>query len=81
MRFDCTAAPLPVLSVRDWSVTRSAARPISPPRASISKTRCPFAVPPTDGLHGIFATPSIEIVKRTVSTPIRAAASAASMPA
>ena len=34
----------------------SIASPISPPSASISRTRCPFAVPPTAGLQGMCAT-------------------------
>ena len=55
--------------------------PISPPRASISRTTVPFAGPPTDGLHGIKATISKLIVKRSVFSPIRAAAKAASTPA
>ena len=38
-RFERTAAPRPVLSVRLCMVTRSAALPISPPSASSSKTR------------------------------------------
>ena len=56
-------------------------RPISPPRASISRTTTPFAGPPTDGLHGMKATISKFIVSNNVFAPIRALASAASLPA
>src|SRR5689334_24684713 len=57
------------------------ARPISPPSASTSRTRCPFAVPPTAGLHGMCATVSFDSVHRPTLHPIRAAAYAASTPA
>src|SRR5687768_3597784 len=60
---------------------RSAARPISPPSASISRTRWPFAVPPMAGLHDICPMPSRFIVSSSVRQPMRAAASAASQPA
>src|SRR5512143_2960612 len=56
-------------------------RPISPPRASISRTRCPFANPPLAGLHDMSPMASALIVNRRVEHPIRAAASAASQPA
>ena len=59
----------------------SAALAISPPSASSSRTRCPFPVPPMAGLQGIFPTASRLTVRHTVFMPIRAAASAASMPA
>src|ERR1700687_2262231 len=59
----------------------SIARPISPPSASISRTRCPFAVPPTAGLHGMCATVSGDSVQRPTRAPRRAAAYAASHPA
>ena len=59
----------------------SAAMPITPPSASISRTRCPFAVPPMDGLHGRFATPSNVSVNSAVFEPSFADAHAASMPA
>ena len=55
--------------------------PISPPRASISRTICPLATPPMAGLQLIWATVSAFIVKRHVFSPRRAAASAASTPA
>src|SRR5512135_2556633 len=56
-------------------------RPISPPRASISRTRCPFANPPIAGLHDMRPMASALIVNRRVEHRIRAAASAASHPA
>ena len=59
----------------------SIARPISPPSASISRTRWPFAVPPIAGLHGISATVSGESVQSPTRQPSRAAAHAASHPA
>ena len=55
--------------------------PISPPSASISRTTTPLAGPPTDGLQGINATISKFIVNNNVLAPIRALASAASLPA
>src|SRR5258706_2509049 len=57
------------------------ARPISPPSASISRTRCPFAVPPTAGLQGMCATVACDSVQRPTLQPSRAAACAASTPA
>ena len=59
----------------------SAALPISPPRASSSRTRWPFPVPPMAGLQGMFPTESKLMVKTAVSQPSLAAARAASMPA
>ena len=55
--------------------------PISPPSASISRTKCPFEVPPTFGLHGIIAMLSILTVKQIVFKPSLALAKAASQPA
>src|SRR3954447_22853062 len=57
------------------------ALPITPPSASISRTRCPFAVPPTAGLHGMCATVSGPSVQIATLQPRRAAAWAASTPA
>ena len=51
----CTAAPLPTFSIRICKAVVSALIPISPPNASISRTRCRFAVPPMDGLHAMNA--------------------------
>ena len=80
-RSECTAGPFPRFSIRDWIKVASAAIPICPPRASISLTSCPFALPPILGLHGIFAIVSSESTRTTVFIPRRAAASAASHPA
>src|SRR3972149_8556314 len=59
----------------------SIARPIRPPSASISVTRCPLAVPPIAGLRGICAPVSGDSVNTAVRQPRRAAAQAASQPA
>ena len=80
-RSDCTAAPLPTFSMRICSAVLSAFMPISPPSASISRTRCPFAVPPTEGLHAMKAILSRLSVSIAVLRPVRAQASAASQPA
>ena len=80
-RSECTAGPLPVLSMRLWMNTSSMARPISPPSASSSRTRWPFAVPPMEGLQGIIASESRFSVTSSVLWPMRAQASAASQPA
>ncbi len=55
--------------------------PITPPRASISRTICPFATPPIAGLQLICATASAFMLSRHVFRPRRAAAIAASVPA
>src|SRR5512140_619549 len=55
--------------------------PISPPSASISRTRCPSANTPIAGLHDMKPMASALIVRRRVEHPIRAAARAASHPA
>ena len=75
------AAPFERLSIRNWMVERSVMRAIQPPRASISRTICPFATPPTAGLHDIEAIFCTSIVSRSVREPRRAAAEAASQPA
>jgi hypothetical protein len=59
----------------------SVARPMMPPRASISRTICPLATPPIAGLQLIWATVSQLVVSKAVRAPIRAAAMAASTPA
>ena len=59
----------------------SIARPIAPPRASISRTICPLATPPIAGLQLIWPTVSQLVVSSAVLAPSRAAASAASVPA
>ena len=55
--------------------------PISPPSASISRTICPFAVPPMEGLHAIKAMLSRFRVSIAVLIPVLARARAASAPA
>src|SRR5262245_13978594 len=80
-RGDQTAGPRLRLSSLNWMPVASIARPINPPSASISRTRCPFAVPPTAGLQGMCATVSFESVGRPTLHPSRAAAYAASTPA
>ena len=55
--------------------------PISPPRASISRTTIPLADPPIEGLHGIKASISRLIVASKTLQPMRAAAKLASTPA
>src|SRR5699024_5990161 len=55
--------------------------PICPPNASISLTKCPFEVPPIDGLHASMAIDSRDVAKRAVLNPIRAATSPDSHPA
>src|SRR5512145_1884996 len=54
---------------------------ISPPRASISRTRCPLASPPIAGLHDMRPMASTLIVRSRVAHPVRAAARDASIPA
>ena len=76
-----TAGPLPRLSIRNCIAVASVISPICPPRASISRTICPFAIPPTAGLQLIWAILFISIVIRQVSAPSFAAAEAASHPA
>ena len=80
-RNECTAGPFPLFNILDCKKLASAVFPISPPSASISLTRCPFAVPPIDGLQGQLPTESIFIVKITVLQPSLDDASAASIPA
>jgi len=46
--------------------TASIARPIAPPKASISRTNCPLATPPMAGLQLIQAKVSRFEVSRTV---------------
>src|SRR5580698_7130632 len=60
---------------------RSAARAMAPPRASISFTRWPLPMPPMAGLQLIWPRVSMLWVSRSVRAPMRAAASAASVPA
>ena len=55
--------------------------PITPSKASISRTRWPFPSPPIAGLQDISPIVSILCVKSAVLTPILADAAAASHPA
>ena len=75
------AGPLLRLSIRNWMAVASVMIPIMPPRASISRTICPLAMPPTAGLQLIWAILCMSIVMRSVRAPIVAAAWAASQPA
>src|SRR5580693_1021812 len=61
--------------------TSSATTPITPPSASISRTRCPLAMPPIAGLQDICAIRSRFMVTMAVRNPMRAQARAASHPA
>ena len=54
---------------------------MAPPRASISLTKWPLPIPPIAGLQDIWPMVSILWVNSKVREPIRAAASAASVPA
>ena len=73
--------PLEVFNILICTKVLSIFFPISPPKQSISLTKCPFELPPICGLHGIFATVSKLIENNKVFIPILAAASAASHPA
>jgi hypothetical protein len=60
---------------------RSMARAMAPPSASISLTRWPLPMPPIAGLQLIWPSASMLCVTSSVRQPMRAAASAASVPA
>src|SRR5688500_8695698 len=60
---------------------RSAAAAITPPSASISRTRCPLPTPPIDGLHDMRPMSARLKVASATRAPRRAAAAAASTPA
>ena len=76
-----TAGPLLRFSMRNWMAVASVTSPICPPRASISRTICPLAIPPTAGLHDICAILFMSIVMSSVRAPMLAEAVAASQPA
>ena len=76
-----TAGPLDALSRRHWMPAASAARAMTPPSASISRTRWPLPMPPIAGLQLIAPMVSMLWVSSSVRAPARAAASAASVPA
>src|ERR1700704_992558 len=67
--------------MRNWIPASSAAIAMAPPKASTSLTRCPFPIPPIDGLQDICPSVSMLWVTRRVRQPARAAARAASVPA
>ena len=75
------AGPFPTFSMRNWIAVASVTRPICPPSASISRTICPLAMPPTAGLHDICAILFMSIVTSNVFAPMLAEAQAASHPA
>src|ERR1019366_7360733 len=76
-----TAVPREPFSTLNWIAVRSATSPIAPPSASISRTTCPFARPPTAGLQLMRPIVARSRVRRSVFFPRRAEASAASQPA
>ena len=76
-----TAAPLPVLSMRNWIPVASATRPMAPPRASTSRTSWPLPRPPMAGLQLISPTLARSKLTSATRAPSRPAASAASTPA
>jgi hypothetical protein len=62
-------APFLVLSIRNWRPVMSVRCPITPPNASISRTKCPLAKPPMAGLQDICPIVSKLVVARRVDTP------------
>ena len=76
-----TAGPFERFNMRNWIAVASVTSPICPPSASISRTICPLAIPPTAGLHDIWAILFMSMVTRQVRAPMFAAAVAASQPA
>src|ERR1019366_9555904 len=61
--------------------TASVTSPMTPPSASISRTKCPLAMPPMAGVHDICAIRSKFMATMAVRSPMRAHARAASHPA
>src|SRR5690606_24738186 len=78
---DHIAGPLERFNIRNCSMDLSDIMPDIPPRASISRTICPFATPPIAGLQDICAIVFIFMVHNNTLEPIVAAAFAASPPA
>ena len=76
-----TAGPLLLFSILIWIIEASISCPISPPSASISLTRFPFARPPIEGLQLILPIVSGDCVTRSVSKPAWASDRDASIPA
>ena len=75
------AGPFDMFSNLNCIEVLSVTIPMNPPRASISLTICPLAMPPTAGLQDICAILFMSIVTRHVFAPILAEAVAASHPA
>ena len=75
------AGPFERFRMRNCMAVLSVTRPMNPPSASISRTICPLAMPPTAGLQLICPILFISIVMRHVLDPRFAAAAAASQPA
>ena len=67
--------------MRNWIRDASVACPMTPPNASTSRATMPFATPPMAGLQLIWPIRARSGVIRTVRTPARAEAAAASTPA
>ena len=67
--------------MRNWMPASSVAAAIAPPSASTSLTRWPLPMPPIDGLQDMAPSVSMLWVSSRVCAPVRAAASAASVPA
>ena len=67
--------------MRNWMPASSVAIAIAPPIASTSLTRWPLPMPPIDGLQDICPRVSMLCVSSRVFCPMRADASAASVPA
>ena len=75
------AGPFERFSIRNCMALRSVTIPIWPPNASISRTICPLAIPPTAGLQLICPILFMSMVISRVFDPMLAAAVAASQPA
>eukprot|EP01136_Pigoraptor_vietnamica_P034250 Opistho-1_new@97974 len=76
-----TAGPLELFRMRNWMPPSSVASAMAPPSASTSFTRWPLPMPPMLGLQLIWPSVSMLCVSSSVAQPMRAAASAASVPA
>jgi hypothetical protein len=75
------AGPLDLFNILNWIMDWSVTIPEYPPRASISRTICPLAIPPIAGLQLIWAMVCKFMVTNKTLLPIFAAAAAASQPA
>lgn len=76
-----TAAPLLRFNIFQLIPLSSAAFPMTPPHASISRTSIPFPIPPILGLQDISPIFCMFDVYNIVFAPALAAADAASVPA